>query len=371
MTRKRRKKPTTTHEDKKSGVPQHDPALLIPTGSTMLNLACSNHWYGGYKKGKIVNLVGDSHAGKSILALTTLALCANDPQFDDYELIYDDTEEASEFDLEEMFGSVANERIKAPKYDKAGTPLFSGDIEQWQDTVHDKISGKHPCIYITDSFDSLHSEEDEKKAIEQQADREKGNKTKGTYGTAKPKMASFVLRRMRQKIKHTNSLLLIVSQTRDNLSAVSFAEKTRSGGRALKFYSTHEMWGAVKGKITRTVDKEKFEIGSDVKLNVTKNKLTGRSRKVEFPIYDDFGVDDVSSCVDWLCSKGVIKESKEKEKEKKSLKFKALDLEAKTKKELIQEIEKNDLETELSKECHKEWMRVENALKMEGRKKRF
>ena len=35
--------------------------LLIPSGSTMLNLAISDKARGGYGAGKIVNLVGDSN----------------------------------------------------------------------------------------------------------------------------------------------------------------------------------------------------------------------------------------------------------------------------------------------------------------------
>ena len=46
---------------------------LLPTGSTLLNLACADSPFGGYSMGSIVNLVSDSDVGKSILAMTTIA----------------------------------------------------------------------------------------------------------------------------------------------------------------------------------------------------------------------------------------------------------------------------------------------------------
>ena len=50
-----------------------DPDWLIPTGSTLLNCACSDYYHGGYGVGKLINLIGDSSTGKTLLALTTFA----------------------------------------------------------------------------------------------------------------------------------------------------------------------------------------------------------------------------------------------------------------------------------------------------------
>ena len=45
-------------------------------------------------------------------------------------------------------------------------------------------------------------------------------------------------------------------------------------------------------------------IGSNVKVKVTKNKLTGKQRTVQFPIYYDYGADDLGSCIDFLVDEG-------------------------------------------------------------------
>ena len=43
-----------------------DVSRLVPTGSTTFNLECSGHIEGAFLIGKMINLIGDSHAGKCI-----------------------------------------------------------------------------------------------------------------------------------------------------------------------------------------------------------------------------------------------------------------------------------------------------------------
>ena len=77
---------------------------FIPTGSTLLNCAISDDPFGGFKIGKIANLVGDSSAGKSMLAVTCLAEVAMYSRFDQFRLIYDEPEAAMEFNMNHLFG---------------------------------------------------------------------------------------------------------------------------------------------------------------------------------------------------------------------------------------------------------------------------
>jgi hypothetical protein len=53
-----------------------------------------------------------------------------------------------------------------------------------------------------------------------------------------------------------------------------------------------------------------MKIGIVSKVHFTKNKITGRLRECELPIYYDYGVDDIGSCVDWLVAQGAWKEVK-------------------------------------------------------------
>ena len=150
------------------------------------------------------------------------------------------------------------------------------------------------------NLDALDAEEDQKKADEMIEAREKGKEVAGTYGMAKPKAMSWILRHIVSGIKKTKSALIIISQTRDNISSVSFAKKTRSGGRALEFYCTHELWLAAGSPI----EKKQMPIGVNTKIRITKNKLTGKRRKVSIPLYYSYGLDDIGASVDWLVTVG-------------------------------------------------------------------
>jgi hypothetical protein len=53
---------------------------------------------------------------------------------------------------------------------------------------------------------------------------------------------------------------------------------------------------AVKGHIKR----KESDVGVNVRVKISKNKITGKLRIIEFPIYYDYGVDDIGSCIDFL-----------------------------------------------------------------------
>jgi len=93
-----------TEKYKKKPSSQKSSSVLIPSGSIMLNLACSDSPYGAYRPGTIVNLIGDTSAGKSVLCLTMLAEICYNKRFDGYDLYYDDAEQTNEFDIGYLFG---------------------------------------------------------------------------------------------------------------------------------------------------------------------------------------------------------------------------------------------------------------------------
>ena len=332
--------------------------ILIPTGSTMLNLACSDNPYAGYRAGSMVNLIGDSSSGKSFEALTMLAEVCQEERFDDYRLIYDDVEAACEFDISYLFGDKAAERIEAPSKDKDGIPLHSDVVEDFHCYIMDALEGDKPFIYVLDSADALGAEQDEKKVDEMRIARKKGKDTAGTYAMAKPKAFSSILRGICAKLKKGESFLLIVSQTRDNIDPMSFSKKTRSGGKALKFYATHEIWMAC----SKTYKKKDRPIGVDSKIKITKNKLTGKKRECEFPIFYDYGIDDIGSCIDFFVREGIWN--------KKKLTIEASDLGLEgTRASLINQIEEKGYEKKLKRLVGREWNKIEESLKLNRKSK--
>lgn len=297
---KRREKPSREQEG------------LIPSGSTVLNCALSDSAYGGFGQGKIVNIVGDSSAGKTMIAETLLAEMAHDARYDDYDLYLDDSEHALEMDIAGLFGRKAYARIKAPKYTKDGEPIYSDTVEQWYARMLALIDEGRPFVYILDSLDTLTdaSEYDQAAELSKAAKKaEDGEELAmpGSYGMAKAKLMSQILRTLKGRLAKTRSTLIIISQTRDNVNArPGMPTKKRAGGKALEFYCTHVVWLAVTK--THKAGKKGAEeiIGRQVEAKVTKNKLTGKVRAVSFDIYYDYGIDDIGSCIDFLIKQGVF-----------------------------------------------------------------
>lgn len=327
--------------------------LLVPSGSTLLNLALSDREDGGWAVGRVANLIGDSSSGKTLLALTAFAEMASDGRFARYRLILDDAEHALAFDVGRMFGGAALDRIEAPGEDGEN----SDTIQDFHLNVVEAIDRGTPFAYVLDSFDALTSVEELGRTDRWIEARRGGKEVGGTYGMEKAKLASQVLREIKGRLKHTESLLIVISQTRDNVDPLSFERRTRSGGRALRFYSSHEVWSAVRKKIRR----KGRTVGVLVRIRVSKNKLTGKLRDVELPIYYDYGVDDLGSCVDWLVEEGAWR------KVGSRISTPWGDM---SRDRLLGHLESEGLELELRRAVGERWRAVEEGLRL-GRKPRY
>lgn len=269
-----------------------DPKDFVSSGSTLLNLALTEHPDCGWQKGKMANIIGDSGAGKTLLTLTSLAEAAHSKNHKDTSLYFDDAENALEFDLAVVFGKKTEERTELI------TPP-SNTIEKFSDNLDAIMKKDSDFIYILDSFDAIRAEDDLKHSEAERKIRigESNKKSTGSYGTTKPKLASQMLSEICGTLKKTAGALLIISQTRDNLTPGSFEKKTRSGGRALKFYATHEVWVILTGTL-RSANKRR--IGSECEIKVSKNKVTGKRRSINLNILDGYGIDDIGSMIDFM-----------------------------------------------------------------------
>lgn len=344
---------------------------LIPSGSTVLNCALSDTAFGGFGQGKIVNIVGDSSAGKTMIAETLLAEMSNDPSYDGFELYLDDSEHALEMDIAGLFGKKAAKRIKAPKYDSDGEPLYSDTVEQFYARILALIEEGKPFVYILDSLDTLTDASEYDQAAEltraaSKTDDADSLAMPGSYGMAKAKLMSQILRTLKGSLARTKSTLIIISQTRDNINArPGQSTKKRAGGKALEFYCSHVVWLTVTK--THKAGKKGAEevIGRQVEAKVTKNKLTGKVRSVNFDIYYDYGVDDIGSCVDFLVKYGVIKQ--------KGAYLMADCLgydESLHRSKLLAAIERDNAIDDLRKLVHAAWQEKEESLAL-NRKPRF
>lgn len=280
------------------------PDMLLHTGSILLNLACSNTPFGGFVRGKYVHIVGDSATGKTVLANTCFGESGRDPNFKKHRLIFDDVEGGNLSTLRKLFPNVMN-RVE-PLHGTKKKPEHSQYLEEMYDGVDDLVAAKDPFICVIDSMDGLIPIAAEKKYRKQKEARRKGkDDEKGSMGMDKAKINSFHISRLMKPLEKNKSFLLLISQTRDNASG--FEPKTNSGGHAMKFYAAFQIWSSKgkKGLIKKSIRGKDRTIGVWVKLRVKKNRLTGKDRTIEIPIYNQFangggGFDDIGSVIDWL-----------------------------------------------------------------------
>jgi len=330
------------------------PDMLLSTGSTILNLACSGNPMGGLAKGYYYLIVGDSSAGKTMLVFHILAEAAKNKEFDDYDLIYDSSEFGALFNVREFFGRKLSRRLKKPS---RGVSETVEDMYYNLDDAYEnyKKTGRK-FIYIEDSMDSLTSKEDDTHFKKMKDARRKGTEAKGSYGATKAKFNSTSLRRMMTPLQKSGSMLIIVAQTRASFSM--FAPKGRSGGDALTFYATLEIWLSKNKRLHKTVRNQKMPIGILSRMRVKKNRVKGKDRAVIVPIYESFkggggGIDDIGSCIDYLVKMKHWKQSKG------SITATEFDFVGK-KEKLIQQIEFDERYKELQQLVGRVWNEIED-----------
>jgi RecA/RadA recombinase len=278
---------------------KHRPKLKLSTGATLLNLGLTDDPLYGLLTGHYYFFVGDSSSGKTWLTMNILAEAAYNPAFKNYRLIHDNVEDGALMDVPRYYGKETARRLECPRLIK-GMEVCSETVEDFYYNIDDAIKDGRPFIYLLDSQDSLTSSASNAKFSEQKKARRKGTEVTGTFGDGKAKVHSENIRRVVAALKKSGSILIIISQTRDNLG-FGFEKKTRSGGRGLKFYATTEIWTSVRKKHKKEVRGGiKIQTGIDCKIDLKKNRITGDEPSVTIPIMNDIGVDDVGSMIDYL-----------------------------------------------------------------------
>jgi len=254
----------------------------FPTGSTLLDLGHS----GGWGRGRMVNIVGDTSSGKTLLAIEAAINFAalhgaENIRYNETEAAFDRAyayslgfPEGASFvgdDTETAHGSVIVEEMFA-------------DIEKWLEA-----HPTGPSLYIVDSIDAMSD-------AQEMGNEELGKATMGR----KAKMLSEFFRRMVKPLAKANCCLMLISQIREKVG-VTFGESlTRAGGHALDFYASQIVWLHELAKIPRTVSGVERVVGIRVRFRNKKNKLGPAFAEAELSILFNYGVDDELSMVNWL-----------------------------------------------------------------------
>ena len=270
----------------------HNPEDFLSSGCTILNLCCSDTPDGCYRKGVFHTFVGDSDTGKSWLAWAMLTEAAINDEFKDYRLVFDNAEGGQVPDLKRYFPPLVD-RVEI---------VQSRTVEQMYYRLGDYLE-KGPIVAAVDSMDALIAEADDKKFKKSKSAHNRGKEDKINIGLAKAKANSQILNRIVSDVVKTQSILMMISQAkvRIKMSPWDFGpDKARSGGGALKFYNRWEVWLRSPRTIKKKVKERNIQIGMVTQASVEKNHITGKKRKVEINIYEQFGIDDIGTSIDYL-----------------------------------------------------------------------
>lgn len=357
-------------------------ADLLGTGSTLLNLLFSGNPFGGFLRGKYFFLVGDSQSGKTFFSMTCAAESTINPDFQNYRIIYDNGEDGMLMNLEQLFSEATADKVEPPAIAN-GEPVFSDTAENFYYNLDDALfkagwdnkrkrltedPDARPFIYILDSENGLDSDASDKKFYQHKAAarKEKGEDEDpaGSFGDGKAKMHSQDLRRSMKGLRKTGSILIIISQTRDSLARFG-DKKTRSGGKALRFYATVEVWLSPVEQIKKNVHGKERKVGTRIKAETKKNRITGKLGEVEIDIFPSFGIDDIGNCVDYLVEEKFWLMTGQKIDAKGLLEGAPV-----TRDKLIRVIERQGLEDKVRELCGRCWSEIDAASSLK-RKNRY
>jgi len=249
---------------------------FVSSGCTVIDCALG----GGYVLGRIVNIVGDKSTAKTALACEAIT---NFLRSHKGVAAYRETEAAFDKEYAAAMG------LPVEQVSFGDNPLDTvEDFERDLTAFIDKQNGK-PGIYVLDSLDALSDEAEMKREIGE-----------ATYGGNKAKALSAMFRKITRKLEHSNILLVVISQVRDNIGAMFGEKHTRSGGKALDFYASQIMWLAHIKTLKKTIKGVERPYGVIIKANVKKNKVGMPFRQCQFEFHFGYGVEDLHASLNYL-----------------------------------------------------------------------
>ncbi len=344
----------------KKDIKKEVPVEFLDSGSTMLNLALSGKGkLGGWARGRIVNIVALGSAGKSLAALEASALfhytmegneSVNFPKVEKPIVIYNNTESVMDFPVAGMYGQGFVDGItwkNIPTIEETGRDFTNLVIN---------LKKGESLLYIIDSWDALKSENN----LDEFLDSAKKNKKEKTgynldkqkYGTQQffPNICSVM--------DGKDATLMIISQVRDIIGATFGPKQTRTGGKALDFYTHQVAWFRQTKKMKKVFRGREKIYGTRVEVDVKRSKVAIPYRKAEFDILFNHGFDDIASMLAWYFGP-------EKKISKEDIDIFSVDYgrEKTNRKDIISFIEDNNLEGELQAIVEEEWIEIENAIK--------
>ena len=252
---------------------------VVSTGSLGLDLSLIS---GGLVKGRLVEVYGKPSCGKSSLALSAASSVTKSGGL----VLYVDLEHALTPSLAMSFGIDPDKLIVVQPY--------SG--EEALDVMRTMIETSNISMCVLDSVASLVP----------QAELD------GDFGTSlmghQAKLVSRLCRDFVPLIGRTNTLLVVINQTRANLGTYGSSEVT-TGGKSIPFYSSHRIKvsyvpGPQSAYLIR--DQKGNVIGHRALFTVVKNKFGAAYGSSEATLYYGKGFSLMDEIVDIAVEVGII-----------------------------------------------------------------
>jgi len=263
----------------------------LSSGSMRLNMALSGGPLVGYAWGRIVEIFGPEAGGKTTLALHAI-----------YEA--QRLEKASGEDIPCLF--VDAEHALDPTYAATiGIEMDDLDIvqpdcgEDGLDSVEKALEVGYKLV-VVDSVAAL--------TPRAEIEGEHGDSFMGLHA----RLMSQAMRKLSSKCSKAGAILIFINQIRMKIGIVFGNPETTTGGNALKFYCTYRLVirAPRKGAKTGTLSglEGKVEIGTNVNVKVSKNKMFPPHRTAEFFIEYGKGIDRYKDAIDFLVYAGAFEE---------------------------------------------------------------
>jgi recombination protein RecA len=250
----------------------------ISSGLLSVDLAIG----GGWPRGRIIEVYGPPSHGKSSLMLSTAASALQSG----FEALYMDAECSYDPLWAELHGVTEKIIIAQPEYGEQGLDIVEHCVQDGVDLV------------IVDSIEGL--------VPRAELEGEQGEAQMGV----KARMMGQGLRKLKDAVSKSKTVLIFVNQLRKSLSAYGSPEVT-PGGEALKF------WASIRCDVRRK-DKIKEgdkEVGLRTRVKVIKNKTSPAFMEGAFDIYTGSckchraGIDQGADVLDVGIENGVIEKS--------------------------------------------------------------
>lgn len=266
----------------------------VSSGCTLLDLAISNRPNGGFPVGKLVELSGLEGTGKSLISAQIIS---ETQKRGGLSVFFD-----SEFAVDRDFWSALGVNVRNVNYVPFTTleELFT-KLELCIGAFRKSNKNRLLTIFI-DSVAQASTE----------VEMESEHGISG-YNTGKSIIISKAMRKITGLVAKQNILLVFTNQLRYNMQAGFGQEKwVVPGGKALSFACSVRIRLANLGKLRVGVGEDSTVIGMKVQAQVIKNRCGPNFKIAGFEIHYDSGIQNLSSWLTYMKSRGLISGTKAK-----------------------------------------------------------